>query len=143
MKFTILITPIAKPRMTHGDKSGYRKIVVSYWLFADELRIKAFGHRSKKWRLTRPTSFTVRAFFKDDTQQGRVGHHTIRPDADNILKACTDALFHNDQMISKMSCEKFWANGSPARLEIEWEALEHESITQAEADCSADLAGAH
>ena len=45
--------------------------------------------------------------------------HRVKPDADNILKACLDALFGDDQKIAKCSIEKRWAIGERTEVEIE------------------------
>jgi len=49
--------------------------------------------------------------------QGRP--HTAKPDADNLLKSISDALFENDELIWSATIQKRWADAGGARVEIE------------------------
>lgn len=45
--------------------------------------------------------------------------HMSKPDADNVLKAVSDAICRNeDQMIHDMSVKKRWDDGNGPRVEI-------------------------
>lgn len=117
MKIIVYGDPVAKPRQTRRDKWAKRPCVLAYRAWADLARYTAFN-KNEKLRLTRPTVLAVRAWFGSATH--RSGPHTMKPDADNVLKAVADALFTNDEMIDRATIEKRWADGSSPRVEIEW-----------------------
>ena len=119
MKVVLLEKPIGKPTQTYADKFADRPTILAYRAFCDRLRYQAYK-KNQKQSLLGPTRLYVSCFVKDTTTHRREGPHTVKPDADNILKAIADALFLNDQAIYVMSCTKLWANGSQERIEIEW-----------------------
>ena len=117
MKITVPGNPIAKPRMSQRDKWKQRPCVMRYRGFADAVRLAA--KRTTKIRLTQPTWLIVKCYF-DCGKTHRTGPHTQKPDADNVLKGISDALFENDEMVWKAWVTKLWADGSQPRVEIEW-----------------------
>lgn len=110
--------PVGKPRQTRRDRWKIRPCVAQYRAWADLARLTVWGKTHKK-TLTKPTMLTVRAFFTPPAKEHRVGPHTVKCDADNILKSVMDALFLNDQMVYKASIEKLWSDGSSPRVEVE------------------------
>lgn len=112
--------PIGKPRQTRSDRWKQRPCVVRYRSWADQARLAAFGHPSKKLTLTGPTTLRVVAYLEAPKKRHRVGPHTVKPDIDNIEKAVMDALFENDQMVYRSSVEKVWADGGLPRVIVEW-----------------------
>lgn len=117
--FTVMGTPVGKPRMTRRDKWKKRDCVVKYRSWADEARA-AIG-RTTKFMLTRPMRLEVIAFFdipKSNREAIPGNYHAVKPDGDNILKSVCDALFHNDQMIIQQKVTKYWAGAEGARVEV-------------------------
>lgn len=109
--------PVGKPRQTRRDHWQQRPCVVHYRAWADLARLTVWGANRKR-TLTKPTILTVRAFFTPPHKSHRVGPHTVKCDADNILKSVMDALFHNDQFVYQARIEKLWADGSAPRVEL-------------------------
>jgi len=121
MKYSILGKAIGKPTMTSSDRWKQRDCVMQYRAFCDLLRLKCYG-KNVKQPLDGPTRLYVTCYIADTNKQfKRWGPHDQKPDASNILKAVEDALFLNDQKIYSSSCVKCWANGTPERIEVEWE----------------------
>lgn len=118
MKVTVMGNPIGKPRQTRSDKWRTRPCVLAYRAWADQARYRAFG-KNRKMELLAPTVLTVKAYF-DSGKVHRVGPHTVKADGDNVLKAVADALFLNDQMIWRMTVEKYWCDAGRPRVEVEW-----------------------
>ena len=118
MTLTLYGQPIGKPRMSQRDHWKVRPCVARFRLWADQLRLAA--RRTTKIRLKAPTRLSVTAYFAS-TSQHRVGPHGLKPDFDNVLKATTDALFFNDELIYHASITKLWADGGPARVVVSWE----------------------
>lgn len=109
--FSVPGDPVAKPRQTQSDKWKQRPCVLRYRQWADTCRMEATG--SPSVRLNVPAIGIV-AFFhfrvpesrKTSNMHGRL--HTQKPDTDNLLKGCTDALFSEDKTVSIMHGYKFW-----------------------------------
>lgn len=110
--------PVGKPRMTLADKWKRRPCVLRYREWADAARMAAFGNPLKKVRLQVATKIVVRAYFHTEKHEN-FSPHTQKPDGDNVLKSCCDALFENDQMIYDKHVLKFWTSGEP-RIELDW-----------------------
>lgn len=115
--------PIGKPRMSQRDKWAKRPCVVRYREWCDVLRYAA--SQSGKRVLLKPTSLLVTAYLpipeswsvkKRATMQGTP--HTAKPDSDNILKACADALIENDHYLYQATVQKFWDDGEGPRVEV-------------------------
>jgi Holliday junction resolvase RusA-like endonuclease len=119
MTHVIYCTPLGKPRMTQRDKWQSRPCVLRYRVWCDLLRLKVLK-RTQKLTLHRPIALTIRAYF-DPGRQHRTGPHTLKPDSDNVAKACCDALFQNDEMVYKLTIQKLWCDGGSPRVELEWE----------------------
>ena len=123
MKFSKTITvpgaPCAKPRMTRRDKWQRRACVLRYRSWADHARA-LFG-LSGKMTLTRPTFLYVTAYFEIPKSRKKLtasDNHTVKPDADNVLKAVCDALFENDQFVISAHVMKQWAGTEGPRTKI-------------------------
>ena len=122
--FIVYGRPVGKPRMTRRDTWKKRECVVRYRSWADEARA-AMG-RTTKYTLRGHAKLTVWAFFTipKSHRTTRVGDfHTVKPDADNILKAVCDALFENDQMVVQAVVTKLWAGSDGERVKIEIEEV--------------------
>lgn len=123
MEFTFYSAPIGKPRMTRRDKWKQRPCVMGYRAWCDGLR-EAAGVRGKA-KLTTPTILIVHAYFGFPSswdEKKRLQHfnqpHTQKPDSDNILKAVSDALFQNDEMVFSQAIEKTWQDERGARIKV-------------------------
>lgn len=121
--FTVLGVPIAKPRQTRSDKWKERPCVLRYRGWADRAREAMF--RAMGTVSTTAGRLDVVAYFPIPKRLGTKDRHVIqgcvhmsKPDADNVLKACADALCRNDQMIHDMSIKKRWDDGNGPRVEI-------------------------
>lgn len=117
--FTVMGTPVGKPRMTRRDKWKQRPCVLRYRSWADEARL-AMG-RTTKLTLTRPMCLEVVAFFEIPKSHRKTipgNYHAVKPDGDNILKSVGDALFHNDQMLVYQTVTKFWAGAEGAHIKM-------------------------
>lgn len=108
----IYIDPIGKPRMTRSDKWKKRDCVLRYRCFADELRLNYKETKNQK-----TGSFNFCFYFKmpeswsKKKKEEMLGKpHKQKPDIDNIVKACLDALFKDDSFIYRIKAEKYWAN---------------------------------
>lgn len=118
--FTVPGPPVPKPRQTQRDKWQKRPCVMRYREWADHAR-KCAGELPLM-----PRNLTIVAYFPFPESwsiykrgQLRGLPHRQRNDADNILKACADALYpKGDEMIHHMSAEKFWDDGRGPRVEI-------------------------
>lgn len=128
MKFSKTVTipgpPCAKPRMTRSDKWKRRGCVVAYRSWADTARA-AFGSTTK-FTLHRPTFLYVTAYFEIPKSRRKItasDDHTVKPDADNILKAVCDALFENDQFVISAHVMKHWAGieGPCTKVTVEYQ----------------------
>lgn len=129
VSFTVPGSPVTKPRQTRADKWKQRPCVMRYRAWADKARAaarKATNHRFPGLVLMTSKRMTVIAYFPlpaswtkrtKDTMRGEP--HQNKKDADNILKAASDALFPTgDEQIYDMHVMKFWDDGQGPRVEI-------------------------
>ena len=108
MKIFLMMPAVGKPTMVRGDKWKERPCVLAYRAFCDALRYKAFGKNTKQ-KLASPAALSVTCYFRAKEIIWDNRPHAVKPDADNILKAVSDALFSNDHMIYRTHCEKYWS----------------------------------
>lgn len=95
----ILITPIAAPRMTQSDKWRKRPVVLRYFAYKDELRLKAGDYKPQSGQhvtffMPPPESWSAK---KKLSCEGLP--HLVKPDCDNLLKGFWDCLLDNDSYI--------------------------------------------
>lgn len=104
---TILIEPVAKPRMTRSDKWKARPAVARYRQFCDLFRLHKAKIKESGTRLTfvmaMPVSWSEK---KKAEMDGKP--HKQKPDIDNLCKACLDALFEDDSHIWDIHARKIW-----------------------------------
>lgn len=112
----VVVTPVAKPRMTRRDKWAKRPSVLRYRAYADALRASLPtiepGALSLVFILPMPSSWSLR---KREEMAG--SPHTSRPDIDNLIKGVLDTLFEDDAGVWSVSAVKLWGNAG--RVEIE------------------------
>lgn len=127
-RYTFLINPIGKPRMTRRDKWAKRPCVMRYRAWKDEMWAleKLSGLNLRK---ATPVEVEVIALFPmpqswstKKRYEMKGAPHRQKPDADNVLKAVLDALWPNDdQKIAGTSCRKRWAEAGSIEMTIAWE----------------------
>lgn len=129
VSFVVLGAPVAKPRQTRSDKWKKRPCVVRYREWADRARSesrKAIGIKFPGLVLMACSRMRVMAFFpippswtKPVKAKMKGQPHRQSKDADNVLKAVSDALFPTgDAQIYDMHVMKFWDDGRGPRVEI-------------------------
>jgi len=110
------ITPIPKPRTTQRDRWAKRPIVVRYYDFCDELRLKYQkplpASLSLIFYIPMPKSWSNK---KKSTMLGKP--HQQRPDIDNLVKAVLDALCEDDSFVWNIEACKLWSD--KAGIDIE------------------------
>jgi len=110
------IIPAAKPRMTQRDRWKKRPVVLRYYAFKDECRLRgvkcAVGD-SYKFTIPMPKSWSKKKRVEMDGEP-----HTLEKfDLDNLVKALWDAvLLHDGAMWRVGGLEKVW--GYDGAIEI-------------------------
>jgi Holliday junction resolvase RusA-like endonuclease len=96
---------MGKPRMTQRDKWAKRDCVMAYREFADALRMVAGANLPPASRVK---MLDVHASFAtaDASLWGKP--YQQKPDADNIVKACTDPLWKDDQKLGELRVRRTW-----------------------------------
>ena len=129
LSFTVPGPPVSKPRQVRSDKWKKRPSVVKYRQWADAVRAvanRAVAQRFPGLILRSYSRMKVVAIFPIPPSWTKVMKvkmqgqpHQQTTDADNILKACSDALFPKyDAQIYDMQVTKYWDDGGGARVEI-------------------------
>ena len=103
----VKINPVPKPRQTQRDKWAKRACVVRYRAFCDEIRFRV--HKlpepvDLRFEIAMPKSWSESKKAKMDGMP-----HRQKPDLDNLVKACLDALVLNDEVIADFKASKRWA----------------------------------
>lgn len=117
--FVVPGEPVAKPRQTRSDKWKERPCVVRYREWADKARSHAgvippaAQHADIVAYLPLPESWSQK---KRAEMAGTP--HRVKPDIDNIVKSCLDALLTRDQGIHEIRARKRWEDSSGPRVEI-------------------------
>lgn len=119
--FVVPGVPVAKPRQTQSDKWKQRPCVIRYRAWADRARECMFWEMNTvsvtAGRMDIVAYFPIpKSVTKPEVLHGAV--HMKKPDADNVFKACADALCRNDQMIHTASIKKRYDDGGGPRVEI-------------------------
>jgi Holliday junction resolvase RusA-like endonuclease len=111
--------PVAKPRQTRSDKWKERPCVVRYRNWADKARSvagdipAAAQHANIICYLPMPQSWSGK---KRSEMAGTP--HRVKPDLDNLIKSCFDALLPRDQIIHEVKAKKRWEDEQGSRVEI-------------------------
>lgn len=120
VSFTIHGQPVGKPRQTRRDVWKKRPCVMRYRAWADKARAAAPDSMPKE-----PSRLHIVAYlsfpksWRPNLRKALTGQpHRHKPDADNIIKSCADALFSRDEGISRMLIEKYWDDGNGPRMEV-------------------------
>ena len=101
------ITPCPKPRMTQSDKWKGRDIVVRYFNFRDEVRLRKVAVPESGahiiFVMPMPLSWTIKKRLAMDGQP-----HQQVPDKDNLEKGLLDAVFTQDCRVWDSRVTKIW-----------------------------------
>lgn len=103
----IPITPVPKPRTTQRDRWAKRPVVVRYYAFCDELRLKFKEPLPERLGLIFYIK-TPQSWSKKKTEAMLHQPHQQRPDIDNLTKAVMDALCEDDSHIYQLEAKKVW-----------------------------------
>lgn len=105
------INPMAKPRMTIGDRAGHRPIVRKYWQWKEDITLLAAAKNITiedelyvDFQIQIPKSWNWKL-----KAQMLAQPHRQRPDLDNLIKALQDALLNEDSHIYYIDAKKYWA----------------------------------
>ena len=112
-KLTVIIDPVAKPRMTRSDRWKKRPCVMRYRLFSNRLRASALLQKYipsdeliMQFQIKMPVSWSKK---KKEEMRGKPMQS--RPDIDNLQKSILDSLFPDeDSAIWKVCASKRWAD---------------------------------
>ena len=124
-KLTVVIDPVAKPRMTRSDRWKKRPCVVRYRAYSNRLREAALLQKYvpaneliMQFHIKMPVSWS-----KKKKEQMRNKPMQSRPDIDNLEKSILDSLFPNeDSAVWKVCASKRWADVGSVTLE-NWEKI--------------------
>jgi len=110
------VIPVPKPRQTRSDVWKKRPIVMRYRQFADDLRedCRKKGFVPSGWlvivfHLPMPKSWSKKK------KEGMLNmSHCSKPDLDNLVKSCVDALFagipdRDDACVHTINARKVWS----------------------------------
>lgn len=109
-------------RQSRRDTWDPTDAVIAYRKWRDRLREHCGVAYGKNGRLVLDTRFRdadevcITAYFISPTPSLYGQFYKETPDADNIYKAVTDALFVNDQGIAVATCAKRWGERNEMRI---------------------------
>lgn len=109
------ICPLPKPRMTQRDRWAKRPAVLRYRAFCDEVRRRGVAlpvsnsHVTFVMPMPRSWSKTKRAALAGQP-------HQQKPDADNLLKALMDAVYHDDCAVWDVRVTKLWGETGSIKI---------------------------
>lgn len=106
--------------MTRSDAWRKRPCVERYRAWCDEARLAAGQIPENVIAVHCYAHIKVPESWSQKKKQAHYGKlHRQRPDEDNILKACKDALFSDDSAVSIGQCVKLWCEeGEPERVDV-------------------------
>jgi len=122
------VCPVPKPRQTRSDVWKKRPAVMRYRQFADELRLACLqqkfvpsGELVIEFHIQMPKSWSKK---KKLDMIGR--YHQVKPDLDNMIKSCLDALFskipdRDDACVHSIAAKKVWSIIGRVSLNNKWE----------------------
>ena len=124
-KLTVVIDPVAKPRMTRSDRWKKRPCVVRYRVYSIRLREAALlkkyvpaNELIMQFHIKMPVSWS-----KKKKEQMRGKPMQSRPDIDNLEKSILDSLFPDeDSAVWKVCASKRWAEVGSLTIK-NWEKI--------------------
>lgn len=109
--------PMGAPRQTRADKWLRRPCVLRYREFRDAIKAGTKGIMTKPHGMVVIAYLPIPKSIKGAKRAAMLGQpHRVKPDADNIYKAVSDAIIPDDQRIHAQACFKYWAE--EPRIEI-------------------------
>lgn len=122
--FEVVGEVVGKPRMTQRDKWQRRSVVIRYRNYCDRLRAAApsWLNDVDAYRMSVIAHLDASPSWSKKKKALMVGTaHRQKPDADNIYKSVSDALFVEDSVIFDQRCRKFWtAEGTERTVVKVW-----------------------
>ena len=101
------ITPVAKPRMTQRDKWKGRPVVLNYFAFRDEVRLKKVFIPESNSHVTFVVPMPKKWSEKKKVEMDGKPHQQT-PDVDNFCKGILDAVFEEDCRVWDIRATKLW-----------------------------------
>ena len=101
------IVPCPAPRMSQSDRWKKRPCVLRYRAFRDEIllhRVTIPDRVRIIFHMPMPASWSAKKRAEMDGKP-----HQVRPDIDNLAKACSDAVFSEDSHIYELHARKVWS----------------------------------
>lgn len=128
MRLVIPGTPVPKARprtvIQGGRAHTYTPRKTRQW--EETVRAVAMLHRPPA-PYEGPLAVTM-VFYLPKPKSSKRRWPSVKPDLDNLIKACSDALngviWRDDSQIVKQTCEKRYGDHGDSRVEIEIEELE-------------------
>lgn len=103
--------PMGAPRQTRADKWLRRPCVLRYREFRDKIKAATNGVMKEPLGMVVIAYLTIPRSIRGAKREAMLGTvHRVKPDADNIYKAVSDAIIENDQRICLQVCFKGWAD---------------------------------
>ncbi len=105
----IEIEPMGYVRRTRADSWKKRPVVLKYYTFLDELRLKLGSFKlGNRYYVTFGIPFPE-SYSKKKKNELIGNSHQIRPDLDNLLKALQDGLLKEDGCVHEIHARKVWS----------------------------------
>ena len=111
------IDPLPKPRMVRSDSWKKRPIVLRYWMYKDEMKLKC---RRFKLGAAFKVVFVIpmpKSWSQKKRNLMEALPHQQRPDIDNLTKGLMDILCEEDSHIHWIEARKVW--GTHGKIIIE------------------------
>jgi Holliday junction resolvase RusA-like endonuclease len=112
-EFKIKINPVGYVRRTRADAWRKRPVVLNYYAYLDELRLKLNNFKlGNSFEITFGLPFP-KSYSKKQRIELLEKPHQVKPDLDNLIKAVCDGLREsgedNDSRIYNFSAKKVWS----------------------------------
>lgn len=113
MEYVFDIKPVPKPRMTRADKWKKRPIVLHYWAYKAELRLKANtkGLKNLSGKLDLHFSIPIPESWSNKKRiefNGKPHQPLDGTDIDNLVKGVLDTFEYNDSFVYDVHATKHW-----------------------------------
>ena len=120
------VCPVPKPRQSRSDVWKKRPAVMRYRQFADDLR-----HACKEANFVPSDQLVIefhmpmpKSWSKKKKLEMIGRYHTVKPDLDNMIKSCLDALFsksdRDDACVHSIAAKKVWSIVGKMNLMNKW-----------------------
>jgi len=110
------VVPVPKPRQTRSDVWKKRPAVMRYRQFADDLResCEKEGFVPSGWLVIEFHLPMPKSWSKKKKKEMLDTSHCSKPDLDNLVKSCLDALFaeipdRDDACVHTINARKVWS----------------------------------